>query len=282
QADGREIKIPIVCSAHSSEPRENVFLTLSYLWQHHLSDQEIDIPRPLFYSPDLRATFYRAILGDDLLHFIKNKDWAEIEDGIIKSAKLFARIHAIPLEGDYQFNSDNSRMATVIPGIELILTELAARFEGRYLSDIKKIYEIIIAQENLFLDNNSERWLVHGDAHPENVIKTYAGKIGIIDFTDFCRADFTRDLGAFSQQIEYKMETKVGDLNYARRMKDLFLSEYFEFANLKLTPAISTRIELYYNFAATRTAVYWLLKHDCDPKRADYLIGKVKADLKLK
>lgn len=280
-ATGQEVRIPIVATAHSSEERENVFLTLNYLWRHHTSDQTIEIPRPLFYDPELRASFYRSIEGNNLLYFIKNKDWIEIEDGVIKSAKLFAKIHATPLAGDYEFNQANSRVATVMPGTEFIFSELASRFGGHYLTDIKKFYEYIIKKENNFLDNTQERWLVHGDAHPENVIKTVDGKIGLIDFTDFCRADFARDLGAFCQQLEYKMETKVGDLDYAKRMADLFLSEYLKAAKLKLTPALKERINLYYNFAALRTAVYWLLKHDCDPPRAEALLKKIKTGLKF-
>lgn len=281
-AQGRESRVPIVATAHSSEERENVFLTLSYLWQHHLADREIGLPRPLFYSPELRATFYRAIEGQNLLYFIKKQSWEEIEDGVIKSAKLFAKLHSLPLMGDYEFNRENARVATVLPGIDFTLRELKTRFDGHYYNFIKEAYDYIITKENNFLDNTSERWLVHGDAHPENLIKLPSGKIGLIDFTDFCRADFARDLGAFSQQLEYKIITKAKYVEEAEKMKDLFISEYFKASHLKLTPAVAERIALYYNFASLRTAVYWLLKHDCDPGRADFLIENIRKGLGLK
>lgn len=280
-AQGQESRVPIVATAHSSEERENVFLTLSYLWKHHLADREIALPRPLFYSPELRATFYRAIEGQNLLYFIKTQSWPEIEDGVIKSAKLFAKLHSLPLEGAYEFNLNNARVATVLPGVDFTLQELKNRFDGRYFDFIKRAYDYIIAQENSFLDNNTERWLVHGDAHPENLIKLPSGQIGLIDFTDFCRADFARDLGAFCQQLEYKIITKAKYVEEAGKMKDLFISEYFKASKLKLTPAVAERIELYYNFASLRTAVYWLLKHDCDPGRAEFLISHIKNNLKL-
>ncbi|MFA5162942.1 MAG: aminoglycoside phosphotransferase family protein [Patescibacteria group bacterium] len=280
--EGEVVKVPIVATAHSSEERENVFLTLSYLWEHHLADREISLPRPLFYHSDLRATFYRAIEGRNLLYFIKDQAWPEIEDGVIKAARLFAKLHSLPLEGGYQFNLDNARVATVLPGVEFTLNELKSRFSGRYFDFIKSAYEVIIAKENNFLDNTSQRWLVHGDAHPENLIKLPSGKIGLIDFTDFCRADFARDLGAFSQQLEYKIITKAKYVAEAGKMKDLFISEYFKNSQLKLTPEIAERIALYYNFASLRTTVYWLLKHDCDPSRAEFLIDNIRRSLNLK
>lgn len=281
--DGASVRLPIVATAHSSEAREKVFSTLSYLWNHNLSDNEINIPRPLFYQAELRATFYRAIEGENLLYFIKSKDWPELEDGMLKTARLFAKIHSLPIEGDYKFNEENSRVATVLPGDKFVLAELARRFEGRYLQPVSEIYKYIIDCENVFLDNTAKRWLVHGDAHPENVIKLTLDRIGIIDFTDFCLADFTRDLGAFIQQMEYRMRERVDDPSLIDKMKHLFLDEYFRVSSEPRDAAIEERINIYYNFASLRTAIYWLLKHDCDPARADSLLDKIQNNLdKLK
>jgi len=278
--DGREVSLPIVATAHSNEDRENVFLTLSYLWDHHLSDEQIRLPRPLFYDPELRATFYRAVEGQNLLQAIKNQDWVAVEAGTRKAAVLFAKIHSLPLEGDYGFNRANGRIATVIPGAEFVITELGYRFSGRYQSQVKAAYERLIAREDDFFNRTSQRWLIHGDAHPENIILPANDKIGIIDFTDFCRADFARDLGAFGQQLEYKIATKGADSARASELKELFWEEYFKAAGLKLDQDLRQRIDLYYNFTILRTAIYWLLKYDCDPVRGQNLLDSLSSDFK--
>lgn len=278
---GQETKIPIVCSAHSDEPRENVFLALNYLWDKKFPGAGVDIPRPLFYSEQFNGTFYRALKGKNLLYYIKQKDFAEVEKGVIAAAQLLAKLHALPAGTEANFNPINSRIRTVIPGTTVIFQEMTARYGDKYISDLKNIYAYFINQEEKFFNSGEPLKLIHGDAHSENIIKTAADRVGIIDFTDLCLGDFARDIGTFLQQLEYKIIIKASDQAYAVKMKDLFLNSYLEAAGLMLNDNLQARIDLYYNWTAIRTATYWFLKFGHNEERAEALLRMVKANLKL-
>ncbi len=279
--DGTEDKIPIVCSAHSSEERENVYLALKYLWAAGFPNESNDLPDPLFYSPYFRGTFYRGLKGESLLHFIKNKDFETVEKIIVASAKLFARLHSLPVDERANFNPINSRIRTVIPGSENILKEVAARFPGKYDDDLNRIYSYFIEKEEAYFSKGGKLSLIHGDAHPENILQTSVNRVGLIDFTDLCLADHARDLGSFLQQLEYKFIRKVGDVTSALVMEKLFLDTYLAAKGEEMTSDLRARIDLYYNWTSIRTATYWLLKFDNDERAAFELIKQVKANLKL-
>ena len=280
-ASDEEIKIPVVCSAHSDEPRENVYSALKYLWSKNLNGQGIDLPRPLFYSEKFNGTFYRAIRGENLLYYIKNKDFVSVEKIVIETAELFAKLHALPAGLEANFNPINSRIKTVIPGVEMIFQEMTARYGDKYCPTLRKIYSHFIIQEEKFFNSGESLKLIHGDAHPENIIKTAEGRIGLIDFTDLCLSDFARDLGAFTQQIDYKIITKIGDAEFAKRMKDLFLRTYLIAAGLEMTVDLQERIDLYYNWTAIRTSTFWFLKFGHNEERAEKLLNTVKERLSL-
>jgi len=282
---GGIVKIPIVCSAHSSEPRENVYKALCYLWDKNLPGHGVDLPRPLFFSPEFNGTFYRGLKGENLLHFIKNKDQVSIKKIIIGAAELFAKLHALPVSSEANFNPANSRIKTVIPGVPHILQEITNRYGNKYKSDLEKIYGLFISAEEKFLSNDSSvsgpLSLIHGDAHPENILQTVKHHLGLIDFTDFCLGDFTRDLGSFVQQLEYKIINKGGDEVYAHQMKNLFLDTYFKISARQRTEIVEEHLQLYYNWTAIRTATYLFLKFDHDEARAAILLNQVKKNLGL-
>ncbi len=279
--DGSEDKIPVVCSAHSSEERKNVYTALKYLWEIGFPSGQIDIPDPLFYSEYFRGTFYRGLKGESLLYYIKNKDVATVEKIIVASAQLFARLHNISHDDRANLNPINSRIRTVIPGSENIFKEVATRFGNKYDHDLRRIYAYLIEKEEAYLDQGERLSLIHGDAHPDNIIQTAANRVGLIDFTDLCLADFARDLGSFIQQLEYKILRKASDVASAAAMKKMFLDAYLEAAGIEMTDSLMDRINLYYNWTAIRTATYWFLKFDNDESAAASLIEQVKLGLKL-
>jgi len=281
KADGEEVKIPIVCSAHSDEPRENIYRALKYLWAEKFPTPTIDLPDPLFYSAYFRGTFYRGLKGENLLYYIKNKDLATVEEIVVAAAGLFARLHSLPPTPAADFNPLSSRIETVIPGTAAIFREMGARYDNKYNVDLVKIYDRLIAAEEKFFRATDRRFLIHGDAHPENIIKTAPGRVGLIDFTDLCLGDFARDLGSFLQQLEYKVIIKIGDQVYADKLKELFLSAYLKVSGRELTPDLQARIDLYYNWTAIRTATFWFLKFGHNEKRAEELLNRVKENLKL-
>lgn len=278
---GHEKKIPVVCSAHSDEPRENVYVALKYLWAKKFSSHGVDLPRPLFYSEYFNGTFYRAINGENLLYYIKEKDTKNIEKIVIKSAELFAKLHALPAGVEANFNPMNSRVRTVIPGTAMIFKEMTARYGDKYCPDLQKLYDYFITQEEKFFHSGEALKLIHGDAHPENIIKTSEERIGIIDFTDLCLSDPARDLGAFLQQIDYKIVMKMGDHEFADRMKEVFLNNYLISSGLELDRNLQERIDLYYNWTAIRTSTYWFLKFGHNEERAEALLNKVKKSLNI-
>ncbi len=276
---GDEKKIPVVCSAHSEEQRENVYIALKYLWKKNFSGHGVDLPRPLFYSERFNGTFYRALRGENLLYYIKEKDYKAIEDIIVASAELFAKLHALPSGTEINFNPINSRIRTVIPGTAVIFQEMSARYGDKYTLCLQKIYAHFISEEEKFFDSGEPLKLIHGDAHPENIIKTAADRVGLIDFTDLCLGDFARDLGTFMQQLDYKITTKLNDAEFAAKMKELFLRSYLSAAGLEMDANLQARIDLYYNWTAIRTSTYWFLKFGHNEERAEILLNQVKKNL---
>lgn len=277
--DGSEEELPIFCSAHSEEPRENVFKVLNFLWESGFGKGHLSIPHPLFYSEHLNGTFYRGAEGKNLYRYIRVADLAEVENIVPKAAEWFAKLHKLSTDASLNFNEMNSRIRTVIPGSPHILERIRKDFP-QHLEFFSKIYEKFINDEEQFLALTDKRWLVHGDAHPENIIHISETKIAVIDFTDLCLTDFARDLGAFSQQLEYMCNRKIEDKDFAIKMKKLFLDTYFKNSEVKLTPDLQARIDTYYYWTASRTAIHFLMKHDAEPARAEALIEKIKKELK--
>lgn len=276
----KEKEIEIVCSAHSNEPRESVFKVLKFLWKSKFFKKDLVIPRPLFFSSEFNATFYRAVSGHNLLYFIKNKKTDKVKMMVEKAALLFSGLHSLSLPSDLSiFNESNKLLRDVVPGRDTIVSEIKSRFNGLYAQEVDSFYERFISQEEKFLDSTQKRWLIHGDAHPENIIAVGRKKIGLIDFTDFCPGDFARDLGTFMQQLEYKLRRHFKDEEFVLSMKNLFLETYLKESNLSLDSQLQKRIDLYYDWTIVRTAAFWLLKHECEPDKAREALKVVQFNL---
>lgn len=276
--DGKESKRYIVCSAHSEEPRENVLKAMEFLWKSDFRDSEIEMPRPLFFSSEFNAVFYRGLRGENILRYVKDKNFARAEEKIILAAKLLAKLHSVATDDWVKLNPDSVRIKTVVPGVENIKREMSERYNGVYGADVARLYDYFMAREEEIFSDKKDFCLIHGDAHLENLIDTGDGKIGIIDLSDVCRADFARDLGTFIQQLEYKVLTKAGDTLMAEKLKKVFLDSYLSFRNIQLDDSLRDRIKLYYDWTTLRTATYLLLKHDSEPGRGADLIKKAVAN----
>ena len=281
RANGAEVRLPLVCSAHSEEPRENIFLVLKYLWAKDFPDESFAIPQPLFYSSYFHGTFYRGLEGENLLYYLKKRDWPAVNSIIAAAAGLYAKLHSLTVGAEANFNPASTRLETVIPGTAVIFREMGKRYDNKYNPDLEKIYHSFIAAEEKFFASGQPLVLIHGDAHPENIIRTGEQRVGLIDFTDFCLGDLARDLGSFLQQLEYKILKKIGDAAYAAQAKELFLSSYLAAAGRKLDADLQSRLDLYYNWTAMRTAIFWFLKFHPNAARAEELLNQVKANLNL-
>lgn len=276
----KERKLSLFCSAHSEEPRLNVYQGLNFLWQNNFGRGYLTIPHPLFYEENLQAVFYRGLKGSNLLHYIKKNDQENIAAIVSKTAAWLAKLHKTSISGAENFiNPENNRLSTVLPGVKFILCRIQNNYNF-YYEPIKKIYEDLIRKEESFFNSANRRWLVHGDLHPENIIKVSRRKLGVIDFTDLCLSDFARDLGTFSQQLEYMCRRKINETNYPEKIKNFFLENYLNNAKIKLDESLKGRINAYYHWTAIRTATFLLLKDEPRPERAKPLIEAALAHFK--
>lgn len=277
-SNGKKVELPIFCSAHSEEPRKNVYIVLKYLWERGFGQGYLTIPHPLFYSDFFRGTFYRGVEGKHLYHFIKQNDLETVEEITAKAALWFVKLHSLDTEDAINFNKENSRIETIFPGIDHILFRIKEK-HPEYYDVYRAIYATMTDRENKFLNSTKDRWLVHGDAHPENIIKMGKQKIAVIDFTDLCLSDFTRDIGTFLQQLDFMCGRKIMDTSFAEKVKKIFLDTYFTKSKFEFTADVQKRIDTYYNYTAIRTATFFLLKDDSKPKRAFPLVEMVKKNL---
>lgn len=272
----------LVCSAHSEEPRENVFKVLTFLRQQGFANNWIDIPAPLFFSEEFKGVFYTGLKGENILKQVRIGGDIAAEK-IALAGKLFAALHSLPIQDALNFNLQSSKIANVVPGVEAILREMSLRYKGVYDENLRELYDHFINKEAEFFKAEENLTLIHGDAHLENIIDTGAGRLGIIDFADLCLSDFARDLGTFLQQLEYRatsVKTGLRNPEENARFKKIFLDEYIKARGLKLDENLKARIKLYYDWTMLRTATYFFLKAEVEIERAEALFARVRASFK--
>ena len=280
-ADEKIKKLNVYCSAHTNEQRRNVYDALKFLWSKGFNKGNLTIPHPLFYSQRFKGIFYRGCKGNNLYHYIQHEKVEEAKRITVLSAKWFAKLHKLKTDGARNFNKKNSLMETTIPGAKHWLNSINER-HPEFHDTVKNMFDIMNQAEKTFLRSTKKRWLIHGDAHPENIIKMSANKIGAIDFTDMCLADFTRDIGGFLQQLEYMAKRHFKNKSDVIEIKKLFLQEYLKAAKLELTDELEQRIKNYYNWAALRTVIFFLIKEYPEPDRAQELLEMLKKNLNIK
>lgn len=277
--DGKTKNISIFCVAHSQEPRKYVFDVLQYLWDNKYPNKFLSIPKPLFYSNYFKGTFYVGVAGNNLYHYIRTNDFDSIESMIPRAAAALSRLHSMPIDNFSKFNRSNTLIKTVVPGVNHIIERINYDYP-EYHDIFQKAYDFFIHKEEKFFKNNKERWIIHGDAHPENIIKVRDRKIGVIDFSDTCIGDFTRDIGCIIQQIEFMIMRKIGKQKYADKMKKLFLDSYIREAKIELNDYILDRINNYYYWTSIRTATFFLIKDNPEPERSKPLLEKISNFIK--
>lgn len=280
KTNGVQTTWPIYATAHSNEQREIVYNNLKFLIGNGLSRGEFKLPDPLFFSKKFNATFYHGLFGHSLYYYISKNKREQVEKMIPKTAAWFYLLHQIPQEKFDHFGGLISSIQNVIPGSQAIISKVKNSFPA-YGEMVENIYAELIKSEKIFFEKNKRSWVIHGDAHPENIIN-YRGKIGIIDFADLCLSDFARDLGSFMQQLNYMVIKKIQDQKYADHLKDFFLDSYIKQAGVALDDHLKERVNMYYNWTKMRTATYFLIRHDPAPEKAEPLIRQVCENLNIK
>jgi hypothetical protein len=273
--DKKVRKILIFCSAHSHEPRRNVYSVLKFLWRNNFSQGYLTVPRPLFYSHYFKAVFYRGVKGENLYYYIKKGEFETAEQVTAQAAAWLVKLHKLPTSEAINFNKKNSRVKTVIPGREHILNKIDY-FYPEYYDLYVRAYNHIREREKEFFGSHSGRWLIHGDAHPENVVKISEKKAAFIDYADFCLSDFARDVGSFIQQLDFMTGIKADSPQKAEHLKKAFLDTYWKISKVEWSESLQARIDMYYYWTALRTITHYLLRHNPSREKAGPLIREVE------
>lgn len=279
--NGEKEDVFLVCSAHSTEPRENVFKVLTFLQDRGMADEFFDIPIPIFYSQNFRGVFYSGLRGENILKQVRENTESSKEK-ISLASRMFAKLHSLSIVGEHNFNPQNSEIETVVPGVPIILSEISRKYKGQYDKQMADFYEYFISSEKR-LKKIENICPIHGDAHLENIIDTGDGRLGVIDFADFCFGDFARDLGTFLQQLEHrlvKVKEVNGNIDQDRVLKTKFLTEYLAVRNIELDDNLKERIKLYYDWTMLRTATYFFMKEKSEVDRAVNLLERISANIK--
>jgi thiamine kinase-like enzyme len=275
--------IHIFCNANSKEPRKGAFEALQYIWNQKFNKGALHCPKPLFFSNRLKAMFYYEMPGDKNLFELISQgkcSFKEITDYVKLTANWLKRLHHLPTKKAKNFNPIQSKIETIIPGPEYFLAKIAQKHKDypQLKVKIEKLFKEINNLEKKYLPE-VKKVIIHGDCHPENVIIAPYGKnsIGIIDYTDTCLGDFTRDIGNFLQQLgwmsrEYLPEDKI------KQLKRAFLRTYF--GKRKLNQNLKNRLLLYQAWTALRSAIFFLTIRDFDIPRANKLMREAKGYLK--
>jgi aminoglycoside phosphotransferase (APT) family kinase protein len=237
----------------------------------------LGLPKPLLFDQDYNATFYEGPDGHNLYYSIKQGDRNTLERMLPVTAAWFARLHALPVAGLHEGSFASSRIKDVVPGMEYVIDSVQAKYPA-YAQAYTQIFDNLNKQEEAYFAGRP-LCLVHGDAHPENVIVTGEHSVTAIDFTDLCLSDPARDLGSFIQQLEFMVMKRLGDQPLADWATGLFLEKYLEQANIKNDNDLRRRTEAYYCWTAMRTATFFLMKHEPQPHRSTPLINSACARL---
>ncbi|MBU2575732.1 aminoglycoside phosphotransferase family protein [Patescibacteria group bacterium] len=264
---------PVFCTAHSKENRKNAFNALTYINNHALKQNNIFLPNPLFFDNEYGAFFYQGIDGKNLLHYIKKKEF-DLTAHLKSSAELIAYVHEVPAEKAENFNPENSRIKTIVPGPENFLAKIEKLFPEKF-GQIKENFYYLAKLDQENLDAKTNICLIHGDFHPENVIiNEEHGKFSIIDFTDICLADWARDVGNFLQQLRF-MSYGERSIDEIKKNQEIFLNAYLEKRSITKNSKIESRINLYKSWSALRSAIYFLIKGGPEPKNADVVLKEI-------
>lgn len=248
--------ISIFATSHSKESRKIVHQSLEFLWKNNFNDPKTTIPKTLYYSESFNTCFYEGINGPTLYQLIRDHNIPAIKKLLPTTALWFSKLHALK-HRTKKHQLKKSTIPNVIPGIDHILNTIK-NSHPNLLADYKLLFNHFTKTESNHLKQLNSLNVVHGDAHPENIIKINEDSMGVIDFTDLCLTDFARDLGTFTQQLEYMTNRKINNKAFSLEFSKIFLDHYMLYAKINLDSNLASRIENYYNWTTIRTATFFL------------------------
>ncbi len=263
---------PIFLTAHSEEKRENAFYALKFINNSFKDNNYTAMPRAMFFNKDAKAFFYRGVKGENLLSFIKNSK-TDLSIYIKNIAYVTSDIHSLPISKAKNFNPENSKIETIVPGPKKFLSKIQNTFP-EFFDEIKEKFDKLNNLEKKYTKTENKKFFIHGDLHPENIIVSQENKISIIDFTDMCFAHWTRDIGNFLQQFSYMSQGKREN-HEIKKYQDLFLNEYTKKRKIILDSATMEKINLYKSWTGLRSAIYFLIKFNPEIENAKILLKEI-------
>jgi len=273
--NGQEEKQDIMCVANAEEPRKNAFKAMHFLYTHGFATGHYQIPKPYHYMPSIKAMFYDAAMGENLLQMI-NKKSRRVYKSLDMAVGWLNKLHSMKVTNKQNFNPKNARLTTIPPGLRYVANELPG-YHAPMARKAHHLYTQLIAAEKQNEVHATK--LVHGDFHPENLIfdPKQRSVVHVIDFADMSIADPARDVGTFLQQLHFM--TLPTPYNTTRLQKQ-FLHTYLTLRHLKRTPGFVSRINLYQSWTALRTAIFFTTALE-DNKSAKPILADAEAYFNL-
>lgn len=269
---------PVFATAYSKgtaesddQSREHAFKALSFLKRYGFKNRELFLPKPLFFDRELKAFFYQGMDGRNLRAILESPA-TDISPYLEAVAQWLAELHRTPV-AHAPHDLKDERIATTSPGpgfFERVIRERSPE----HVAETVRLFRELAREEEQLMKQRKERWVIHGDLHPENVIvNEKTGHVSVTDFTDVSLGGWTKDVGTFLQQLGFM---SLGFRNSEQTVAEqrTFLNAYVRASGRTLDSEARRRIALYRAWAALRSAIYFLTKKPIEKREAQTALAQ--------
>lgn len=263
--DKKYLRLNIFSSAHSDGSRKKVMDILKFINENGVSDQ-----KALFYDKNTQAMFYEGVRGQNLYYYIQHQ--IDIKKYIKDVGIRLAELHELKVNSKLKIFKFKSNLWALDPSN--VLGDEEIKLDNSKKEIIKLLKYIKLEFKKLKIEAN-QKFFIHGDFHPENIIiEEDTKKINIIDFTDVKISDFTQDLGSFLQQFRF-MSLRFYPGRKIEYYQTIFLKSYFKKRNIKIDKNIKNRLLFFQAWLSLRSAVFFLRSNNAEVK-VNFLIQQSK------
>jgi len=258
----------IYASAHSDGSRARSFKFMKHIHENGFAlDNFYSSTKPLFYYRPLKASFHQELMGQNL-RYIVEKYPDLFNEALRQAGKCLALFHKIPFP-------TNIRM-TKYPFSRHFLdpSDIIGKQKGKFEQEVEMVEQIYSQLEKFYQQEQKifrPHVFAHGDFHFENIIigtdfqnnPLPFKKVGLIDYTDICRADRGLDLGSFAQKINFITTYKLNfSPEQAREAEKLFINTYLESAGLDIYAELEKSILFWKTWNNLRVIINYMLFPD--------------------
>ncbi len=259
------LRLNIFCSAHSDGSRKKIMEILKFVNRNNISSQ-----KALFYDNKTQAMFYEGVRGQNLYYYIQHQ--ADIKRYVKEVAIKLASLHKLKIDPKLKISKFRSSLWSLDPSN--VLGDKEIKLENCKIEIIKLLNYIKVEFKKLKIEDN-QKFFIHGDFHPENIIIEEDTKIiNIIDFTDVRVSDFAQDIGSFLQQFRF-MSLRFYPDRKIEYYQNIFLKNYFKNRNIEMNQDIENRMLFFQAWLSLRSAVFFLRSQNAEVK-VNFLIQQSK------